>query len=241
MLGFLSGRAARVAAQAAVLAAVVAGTVAYAHTNKNVTLLLDGTRVDVQADAGDVRGLLADEGVAVTSRDLVSPALGSPLREGEQVVVRFARPLTVTVDGTPRTYWTTELTVDAALAALGIRADGARLSTSRSQILGRAGLDVLVSTPKRVTVIADGRIHNVTTTAATVGDLLSEVGVWARAQDRLSVLPSAPVLDGQIVALTRIDRTEMTVTEPVAPPVVHRPSAELETGQDRGPRPRQAR
>jgi len=231
VLDFLTGRIARVAAQAAVLSAVVGGTVAYAHSGKNITLVLDGTGTSLQAGAADVRSLLADEGVAVSDRDLIVPALSSPLHDGQQVVVRFARPLTVTVDGTPRMYWTTELTVDSALTALGIRADGARLSASRSQPLGRAGLDVVVSHPKRVTVVADGHTLDLTTTAVTVKDLLTEAGVTPRSQDRLSALPTAPVVDGLVVALTRIDRRQVTVTETVPPPVVQQPSAQLVTGQ----------
>ena len=233
MLAFLTGRTVRVAAQAVVLAAVVGGTVAYAHRAKNVTLVLDGRPSAVQADADDVRGLLADEGISFSSRDLVAPGPDSPLHAGQEVVVRFARPLTVTVDGAPRTYWTTELTVADALTSLGIHADGASLSASRSQPLGRAGLDVVLSHPKDVTVVADGRTRDVTTTAATVADLLREQSVTLGPADELSVLPTSPVVDGLVVALTRIERRRVTVTEPVAPGTVQRPDAGLDRNQRR--------
>ena len=59
-----------------------------------------------------MRALLADESIAVSSRDIVAPALGSELKDGEQVVVRYARPFTVNVDGVTHTYWTTALTVE---------------------------------------------------------------------------------------------------------------------------------
>jgi uncharacterized protein YabE (DUF348 family) len=230
VLDLLPGRAIRLAAQAAVLTAVVGGTVVYAHGGKSVTLVVDGTATTVQDGAADVRDLLRDEGIRVTGKDLVAPGLDQPLRAGQQVVVRFARPLRVTVDGVPRTYWTTKLTVEAALAALGIRQDGARLSASRSQPLGRGGLDVTVSTPKRVTVVADGWTRDVTSTAVTVSDLLAETGLTPRPADRLSVLPGAPVVAGLVVALTRIDTTQVTVTESVPAAVVRRPSADLDVG-----------
>jgi uncharacterized protein YabE (DUF348 family) len=233
VLSSFSGRVVRVAAQAAVLTAVVGGTVAYAHRAKSVTLVLDGTPSTVQAESDDVRGLLADAGIRVTPRDLVAPGLDAPLRAGQDVVVRFARPLTITVDGAPRTYWTTELTVDHALTSLGIRADGARLSASRSQPLGRAGLDVVLSHPKTVTVAADGRTREVTTTAATVSELLRDQALDLRPADQLSVLPTSPVVDGLVIALTRIERRRVTVTEPVAPPTVSRPAADLAHGQRR--------
>ena len=234
MIDFLAGqvaRAGRVAAQAAVLTAVVGGTVVYAHSGKSITLVLDGIPTIVPAGADDVAGLLADQGIAVSPRDLVAPTLSSPLQDGQQVVVRFARPLMLTVDGVPRAYWTTELTVASALMALGVRADGARLSASRSQSLGRSGLDVMVSTPKRVTVVGDGRTRGLVTTAATVSDLIGEVGLRPRPLDRLSEPPATPVVAGLVVALTRIDRRRLTVTEPVPAPVLRRPSARLASGR----------
>jgi uncharacterized protein YabE (DUF348 family) len=187
----------------------------------------------VRAGAEDVRGLLADEGVTLSARDLVVPALDSELVDGGRVVVRFARPLTVTVDGVPRTYWTTELTVDAALAALGIRAERAAVSVSRSAPLRRTGLDVVISHPKRVTIVAGGRTRNVVSASVTVAELLREQGLTVRPTDQLSVLPNSPVVDGLVVAVTRIDRRRVTVTETVAPPVTHRPARDLERGTQR--------
>jgi len=230
---FLTGRVMRVAAQAAVLTAVIGGTVLYARHSTDVTLVLDGVTSVVQTDAGDVRGLLADEGIHVGRRDLVAPDPASPLREGQRVVVRFARPLTVTVDGRPRAYWTTELTVSEALTALHIRSDGARLSTSRSEPLGRAGLQVVLSHPKRVTVVVGGTARDVTTTAASVADLLAEQGLEPGPADQLSALPGSPVVDGLVLALTRIERRLVTVTEPVPPATVRRPAADLPSGQER--------
>jgi uncharacterized protein YabE (DUF348 family) len=229
----LVGRTVRICAQAVALTAVVSGSVAYAHTSKQVTLVLDGVSRQIRADAVTVRGVLSGEGVKVGDRDLVAPLPDSPVKDGDQIVVRFARPLTLTLDGAARTYWTTELTVDSALSSLGVRADGARMSASRSQPLGRTGLDVLVSTPKTVTIAADGRTRDVSTTAVTVSDLLREQSLVRRPQDQLSVLPSAPVVPGLVVALTRIDRRRLGVTEAIPASTVQRTNPDLAGGQRR--------
>jgi uncharacterized protein YabE (DUF348 family) len=215
VLEFLNGRAARVTAQAVVLGAVVGGAAAYAHSGKSVTLLVDGQRRTVDADADTVQGLLADEHVDVTGRDIVAPGLNSEIKDGEQVVVRFARPFTVNVDGVTHTYWTTALTVDDALGAVGIRADGARLSASRSMPLGRQGLDLAISTPKSVTIAADGRRRTVTTTVATVKDLLAEQGVTLDGDDRLSVAATTAVTDHLAITLTRVSHRRSAVVEVV--------------------------
>src|SRR5690349_10008712 len=177
VLEFLQGRAARVTASAVAIGAVAGGAAAYLHSGKTVTLTVDGASRTVDVDADTVQALLADEHVTVSPRDIVAPGLTAPVKDGEQVVVRYARQLTVTVDGVRRTYWTTALTVDDALNVLNIRADGARLSASRSMPLGRQGLDLAISTPKTVTLTADGRTRAVTTTAQSVAQLLAEQGV----------------------------------------------------------------
>ena len=51
------------------------------------------------------------------------------------------------------------------------------LSASRSQPLGRSGLTLAVTTPKKVTFVADGKTRTVTSTSSTVFGLLAELGV----------------------------------------------------------------
>jgi len=226
-----TGRTGRIGAQAVVLVAVVGGTVAYAGHSSTLTLLVDGRSREVRADVKNVRALLADAQVPVTNLDLVSPSLDSPVADGQQVVVRYARPLTVTVDGAPHTYWTTELTLDSALRSLGIRADGARLSASRSLPLGRSGLTLDVSTPKSVSLAADGSTSSVTTTSPTVADLLADQHIVLGPLDTVSPLPAAPVVDGLVVAVTRIEHREITALEPIPAPMTQVSAPDLAVGK----------
>jgi uncharacterized protein YabE (DUF348 family) len=135
------------------------------------------------------------------------------------------------MDGVPRTYWTTELTLDSALAALGIRDQNARLSVSRSQPLGRTGLALSVSTPKSVTIAVDSVTRTVTSTAPTVADLLVEQHVTLGDLDTLSVLPQAPVVDAMMLAVTRIRKTTMTTVEDIPAPTTERKVDTLTVGQ----------
>ena len=230
MFELLSGRKGRIAAQAAILAAVIGGTVEYARHDKIVKLTVDGTSREVHA-SGTVSAVLAAEHIEVNQHDLVAPAPHTPVDDGDEIVVRFARRLVLTVDGRTRTYWVTDRTVQAALTALGVHTDRARISASRSQAIGRAGLDLTVSTPKSVRIAADGRAVSVTTTAPTVAQLLSEQGIEVRAQDRLSVLASAPVTEGLVVGLTRIDRKTVTAVERVSYGTTKKKTGTLHTGQ----------
>jgi uncharacterized protein YabE (DUF348 family) len=212
-IGKLRSQPVRYGAPALVLLAVVGGSVAYAHHDKNVTLNVDGETRTVSAFARTVGDLLADQKITVARRDLVSPGLADPLQDGAQVVVRYARPVSVILDGTPRTVWTTELTVEGALRSMGVRARGNDVSVSRSMRLGRAGVALSVNTVKRVTLVADNRTRSVTTSAATVAGLLTETGVWTRPLDRVAPATSAPLVNGALVHVVRVEKTRQATRE----------------------------
>jgi uncharacterized protein YabE (DUF348 family) len=230
VLALVTGRPGRLAAQAAVLAAVIGASVLYSSMNKTVTLSVDGNTSKVHGFSRTVGGLLKDQDIKVGPRDLVSPARTSSLGEGDTVVVRYARPLTVTVNGVKRTYWTTQLSVDQALSTIGIREDGAEMSASRSQPIGRAGLAMWMSTPKQVTLIVGGRKQTVTTVAPTVSALLSQEHVAIQPLDKLSAIPSAPLTAGSVVKLVRVVKKRVTKTEPVAFTVTRKKSGTLYRG-----------
>jgi resuscitation-promoting factor RpfB len=230
VLALLSGRRGRFAVQAVILTAVVGGTVAYAQHDAVVRLTVDGSTREVHA-SGDVAAVLASEHIEVGERDLVAPAPGTPVQDGDEIVVQYARRVDLTVDGRTTTYWVTDRTVDEALATIGLRTERARLSASRSTPIGRSGLALSVSTPKTVRVAADGRTQVVTTTAPTVADLLAERGIALRSEDRVTVLASAPVVDGMVVGVTRMEQKTVTVVEPVPHGTTKEKTSTLYTGQ----------
>jgi len=219
LTGLLARRPVRIAVPAVLLLAVAGGGLAYVNRGHDVTLSIDGATQHLSTRADTVRALLADQQIAVTDRDLVAPSADSPLRAGEQVVVRFARPLNLSVDGAPHTYWTTALTVNEALASLGIRADGARLTASRSQSLGRQGLSLALITPKAVTVTVAGGAKKVTSTALTVKDLLVEQGLTPGAQDLLTPAGTTTVRSGLTVRLQRVTHRTTAVDSAVPAPM----------------------
>ncbi|SCF72524.1 protein of unknown function, partial [Streptomyces sp. Ncost-T10-10d] len=81
----------RLVPQALVVAILAGGTTAFVACDKAVTLDVDGTPRTLHTFADDVDELLADQGVTVSAHDTVSPALGSALADGDEVVVRAWR------------------------------------------------------------------------------------------------------------------------------------------------------
>ncbi|WP_304364558.1 resuscitation-promoting factor [Streptomyces sp. Wb2n-11] len=211
----------RLVPQALVVAFLAGGTSAFVAHDKAVKLSVDGVPRTMHTFADDVTELLEDQGVEVGAHDLVAPAPGAALTSGDEVVVRYGRPVALTLDGQRRRVWTTARTVEGALRQLGVRAEGAYLSASRSLEIGRTGLALDVRTERAVTFMADGRERTVRTNAATVREAVEEAGITLRGQDTTSVPPGSFPRDGQTVTVMRIRGTE-EVREELVPFAVER-------------------
>ncbi|MFI6083788.1 ubiquitin-like domain-containing protein [Streptomyces sp. NPDC051217] len=205
----------RLVPQALVVAVLAGGTSAFVADDKAVRLSVDGTPRTLHTFADDVDELLADEGVRIGEHDLVAPGRGAELTNGDTVVVRHGRPVMLTVDGRRRQIWTTAETVDGALRQLGVRAEGALLSVSRSSAIPRSGLALDVLTERTVTFMADGREHTIRTNAATVREALADGGLALHGQDTTSVRPESFPRDGQTITVMRITRDEIVRDEAV--------------------------
>ncbi|WP_347354974.1 transglycosylase family protein [Intrasporangium sp.] len=202
------------AAGAAVL--LTAGGVGAAQLDKSVTLSIDGQAAPAHVFGSTVGDLLDAKGIALTSGDVVSPAEATPLRDGDVVNVKYSRPITLTIDGRTSQIRTTETTVDGVLDALGLRAPGAQVSASRSQSIGRSGLALSITTPKDITVVADGKTAEHTVVAATVSDALHRLGIEVGTKDKVAPGASTVIKDGTKIVVKRVTTKRATTTEPVA-------------------------
>ncbi|MFF4018003.1 ubiquitin-like domain-containing protein [Streptomyces sp. NPDC001843] len=194
----------RLLPQALVVAVLAGGTTAFVAKDKAVELNVDGRPRTLHTFADDVTELLAEEDVPVGAHDVVVPAPGVPLASGDEVAVHYGRPLRLTLDGQRQEVWTTAHTVQEALEQMGVRAEGAYLSTSRSRRIGRAGLALDVRTERAVTIMADGRARTIRTNAATVREAVTQAGITLHGQDTTSVPPGSFPRDGQTVTVLRI-------------------------------------
>ena len=212
------------------LVGLVGGLTAFVVADKTVTLEIDGEAASVRTYAATVGDLLADQGVALSGHDVVAPALDTPLGEGQLVAVAYGRPITLWVDGEKTQAWTTARTVGDAVQAIGLRAEGAWFSVSRSARLPREGFDVALRMPKVVAVVADGARRDLVTTAPSVADVLAEAGVAVGASDEVSAdLRSAPTA-GLVVTVTRVAAGQDVIQVPVPFAEVRQDDAPLLVG-----------
>ena len=223
----------RHAAQGVAALAVAAGSVGVAHYDKAVEVSVDGQASSVHVLGSTVADVLDKQDIAVGPHDVVVPSLASSVGDGDHISVRYGRKLTVTVDGKTKEYWTTATNVDSALQDLGIRADGAVLSASRSQPLGRGGLTLAVTTPKKVTFVADGKTRTVTSTSSTVFGLLAELGVTKKLDDVVTPAMPTALDDGMKVVLKRVVIKQVRTTEAIGYSTTRQKDSSLYKGQSK--------
>ncbi|MFF5519639.1 ubiquitin-like domain-containing protein [Streptomyces coeruleorubidus] len=205
----------RLLPQALVVAFLAGGTTAFVAKDKAIELNVDGKARTLHTFADDVTELLAEEGVDVGAHDVVAPGPGTELTSGDEVAVHYGRPVRLTLDGERSEVWTTAHTVAGALRQLGVRQEGAYVSTSRSRRIGREGLALDVRTERAVTIMADGRARTVRTNAATVREAVEEAGITLRGQDTTSVPQGSFPRDGQTVTVLRITGGKEVREEPI--------------------------
>lgn len=220
----------RLLPRALVVACLAGSSTAYLAGGKVVQLSVDGRPRTLNTFAGSVGELLQRHGVRVGDHDIVAPGPDAALKDGDTVAVRYGRPIALTLDGRPRRIWTTAGTVDGALRQLGVRADGAYLSASRGEAIGRHGLELDVRTERQVTFLVDGRERPFRTNAATVGEALRDAGIVLRGMDAASVDPDTFPREGQTISVKRIRGHDEVHEEPVPFPVVRKKDPSLFEG-----------
>jgi uncharacterized protein YabE (DUF348 family) len=216
--------------QAAVVTALVAGTTAFVALDKTVTVSIEGHHKQVRTYAHTVGDVLEGEGIHVDEHDLVSPAPSQSFDDGDTIVVRYARPIVLTIDGETRSVWTTAQTVNEALMTLGVRSRGAYVSASRSKRIARSGMTLDVRLPHALTFLVDGKRHELTTTAITLRTALAEAGVKLRKKDRITPTLETRPADEQVIAVTRVDGKRVVEESPIKFRKIERKSKDLYKG-----------
>ena len=219
---------------ALIVAAVGGTTLGYAALSKDVTLTLDGHTTRVSAIGDTVGDVLAAEGIDVTDKDLVAPAVEETVTDGTAIAVQFGRPLELSVDGESSTYWVNSTDVASALGEIGRRFDGAELSASRSSSIGRTGLTLEVVTPKVVRIKLGAQdLRKAEVTALTVADVLDSMGFEVDRHDQITPALRTRITDGDRVVVKDIRvATTKVRREVVDAPVVEREDPTMFEGEE---------
>jgi uncharacterized protein YabE (DUF348 family) len=206
----------KVGAQLVVLSALVLGLVAFVGNNKTVTLNVDGKVSSVQTFGGTVGQVVKSAKVELQAADRVSPSADARVEDGSVINVNLAKAVKISLDGAEKTINTTSANVEGLVTELGV-ASASEVSVPKDAQLAVSGSFVAISTPKTVSILADGKATKATTTAATVAEVLNDAGVTVGAGDRLSQPRNAHVVNDMAIKVSRVDSTKTAATSEEVP------------------------
>ncbi|MEO6473020.1 MAG: transglycosylase family protein [Aeromicrobium sp.] len=204
-----------IALNIAVLLVVAGGTAAFGTMSKTVTLSVDGKTETVRTFGSHVDDVLASKGIKLVPADKISPSVNSKVDGGENISIQFARPLTLSVDGvsTDHVLYASS-SVKEVLTQFDVQPKtDAYVSAESTKTIPRKGLDLVVSNPKKLKVVADGKTKKVKTSAPTVSAVLKDAGVKVNNEDEINPGKDALVKPDAKLKVIRI-KTE-TKTEEV--------------------------
>ncbi|EFQ83768.1 Transglycosylase-like domain protein [Aeromicrobium marinum DSM 15272] len=200
-----------------ILTVVAGGAAAYATFSHSVELTVDGETEQIRTFATTVDEVLESRDIAIREDDRINVAVSAPLDQTDEIVVEYAKPVTITVDGSATEEIAYEPTVGDLLDRHGIEpAEDDYVSEDHADEIPREGLDVVVSTTKNLQVVADGETRSVQTAAPSVAEVLAEAGVTLGESDEVD--PGLDTLVAPDAVLTVVRVQTETRTEEVDVP-----------------------
>lgn len=193
----------KVGAQLVVLSALVLGLVAFVGNNKTITLNIDGKVSSVQTFGGTVGQVVKSAKLELQPADRVSPSVDARVENGSVINVNMAKAVKVSLDGAEKTVSTTAQDVAGLVTELGV-ASASAVSVPKEAQLSVAGSFVSISTPKTVSILADGKASRTTTTASDVAQVIKDKGISLGASDRISQPGNAQVVNNMVIKVSRV-------------------------------------
>lgn len=200
-----------------VLSTLAVGGVVAVAAQKDLVVEVNGDKVELATFAKDVDGALQAAGVQVGEEDIVSPAPSESVADGDEISVRTAKPVAVSIDGEQQQLSTTDLTVSDLLNNLQGVNPGAAVKSGEDDVDKdtqlKDGMDLEVVSPKIIKINDGGKNTYTKIAAKTVDDVLKERGIKLDEDDRVFPAKEEKVTEGMSIKVERIDIQTEDVTE----------------------------
>lgn len=178
---------------------------------KSVTVLDNGVAMPLKTSAATVGEALAQAGIALYPEDIVHPTADSALASGMEIQVTRALPVQITDLGVTYSIRTHQKKLEAILAEAGrtlspadaLYADGMKQTGDALTAVRIPPQTITIQRALPITIIDSGVPMQITTTAITVGQALSETGMRIFLADGVAPPASAPVAEGMTITIDR--------------------------------------
>lgn len=205
-----------IALNLAIVLVVGGGTAAYGALSHTVTLTVDGKSQKIRTFGDHVSDVLDSKHVTLRPADKLSKPKSASISDGDTITVSYAKPVTLAVDGEVTEHTVYDRTVGDAFDTLGVEPkSGSYLSDKASSVIPRKGAQLVVSSTKSLTVIADKKKRTITSNAPTVAGVLKKADVTVDSDDEVKPGKDAFVKPDAQLRVVRIKKVTKTETVPV--------------------------
>ena len=208
------------AAVGAILLSATGGGAMALAMDKNVNVDVDGHSEHIRTYQSTVGAVLTSQGINPGMHDAVSPSPSAAISDGGTVSVQRGRLIHLTIDGVEQDHWTRATTVAGALKEWNAPLTGSWVSMAGNAQIPLAGASIEVRTAKTVTLIDGSNApRQVTTTDATVGDLLSDQKIPLGRNDSVNPGLNDRITANMQIMVSRTGVTVVNVTQTIPAPV----------------------
>lgn len=217
---------------ALVMALVIAcaGT-AFAAANESYTVdIYDGSEVSrVETSKKDANAIVSEAGITVSDNDKLLLDAFVPGSQSKIVICREAKIKFTDANGQTNEYLFAGR-VGEFLSSQGIEmGEGTVLNVSLSAVC-RDGMEIVMTSPCKITVNADGESITVSSMSSNVGELLSEIGITLGEDDEVEPSTDTPLAEGMTVDVLRVVYNSYEKKETVPFPKKTEYSSSLQKG-----------
>lgn len=180
-------------------------------TNKTITLNIGDNSRTLQTAALTVGDVLADEDIQLAPDDALLPEADVPVEDNMTITIKRARDVTLTINGSPRTFKSPYDNPQDILEHAGITLssqdriwlDGQETQLTQLPVWASPITAIDIHKAVTILVIDDGAQITITTLADTLGNALFEAGIVLYLADELSHAPETPITDNMQITITR--------------------------------------
>nr|WP_279665593.1 G5 and 3D domain-containing protein [Ectobacillus ponti] len=182
------------------------GTAAYAGTQDEVTIEVEGKQQVVHTHADTVKELLEKQNIKLVSKDKVSPGLDAKVKDHMKIMIDKADRFAITVDGEKQELLSTAKTVDELLKERNIQlGEHDVVKPGRGSAL-KGGENITVEHAFMVSLTVGGQQQQVWSTSITVADLLKKQQVALNELDKVQPSLETIVKKDTAVAVVKVEK-----------------------------------
>lgn len=211
------------------------GTTVGPTDSRIVNVYVDGEKQTLPTRAQTVKDLLERLDIEVKPKDVVEPALDSPiLTDNFNVNIYRSRPVVI-VDGEKQVITDTpdqSPRIAARNAGIIVYPEDEVFPEVPEDLLaeGLIGERYVIERATPVTLILYGNVSGIRTQSKTVGELIEEKGIKTEEEDTISPSKDTALTADMKITITRPGQRIATVEEPISPPTEYIDDPNLDRG-----------